>query len=315
MRFHLDYIPQSVDFKIKHNDKIFLIGSCFSENIGTLLSEHKFKTASNPSGILFNPGSIHDCLRNLLTHSAFNEKYLVKRDDIYFSYLHHSSIHHHDKQKLIERVNDTEQKAATFLKTANYLIITFGSAYVYQHTELNEIVANCHKQDKSCFEKKLLDVDEIVKTYSTLIEALKLINPKINIIFTVSPVKYLKDGLIENTLSKSTLILAVHRLIKQHSHCHYFPAFELVNDDLRDYRFYKEDLAHPNDLAINYIWRKFSDCFFEPQTNFINQQINKLNLALSHREMISSPAESAKLKEFISRQKEEIKKLNPEIEF
>ncbi|MEI8137654.1 MAG: GSCFA domain-containing protein, partial [Bacteroidota bacterium] len=151
--------------------------------------------------------------------------------------------------------------------------------------------------------------------YSSLIEKFKDFNPKLKIIFTVSPVKYLKDGLIENNLSKSILLLAIHELLKETKNCFYFPAFELVNDDLRDYRFYKEDLAHPNDLAVNYVWEKFSAACFDEKTVATNKLINNLNLVLNHREMTVSKEEESKLQNYIAKQKEELKKINSEIEF
>ena len=176
------------------------------------------------------------------------------------------------------------------------------------------MVANCHKQPQQIFEKNILAVNEIVSAYSGLIKKLQSFNQKLKIIFTVSPVKYLKDGVIENNLSKSVLTIAIHELIKQHKSCYYFPAYELVNDDLRDYRFYKEDLAHPNDLAINYVWEKFSDTCFNQKTILLNKEINKLNLALNHKEMNTGSLEQKKLQDFISKQKEEIKKADPTIE-
>jgi hypothetical protein len=216
---------------------------------------------------------------------------------------------------LIEKINSENKKAHQFLKEAEKLIITFGTAFLYQHLELDQTVANCHKQPSSSFEKKRISVNEILKNYSELIRKLQNFNPKLKVLFTVSPVKYLKDGVVENNLSKSTLILAIHELLQQTNNTYYFPAFELVNDDLRDYRFYKEDLAHPNELAINYIWEKFSTTCFNEKTIAINKQIHKLNLALGHREMTAGTQEKLKLQDFIAKQKEELKKTNPEIEF
>ena len=314
MQFHLNYTPPKFNFTIDHNSKVFLMGSCFSENIGSLLNDHKFKTYSNPNGILFNPNSIYNCLNNLTENKPFDENLILMRDAIYYSYLHHSSINGSNKNDLIEKINSENKKAHQFLKEAEKLIITFGTAFLYQHLELDQTVANCHKQPSSSFEKKRISVNEILKNYSELIRKLQNFNPKLKVIFTVSPVKYLKDGVAENNLSKSTLILAIHELLQQTNNTYYFPAFELVNDDLRDHRFYKEDLAHPNELAINYIWEKFSTTCFNEKTISINKQIHKLNLALGHREMTAGTQEKLKLQDFIAKQKEELKKTNPEIE-
>lgn len=315
MQFHLNYTPQKFDFTIDHNSKVFLMGSCFSENIGSLLNDHKFKTYSNPNGILFNPKSIYNCLNNIIENKPFDENLILMRDDIYYSYLHHSSINDSNKNSLIEKINFENKKAHQFLKECDQLIITFGTAFLYHHLELDQTVANCHKQASSSFEKKRISVNEIIENYSDLIRKLQNLNPKLKLIFTVSPVKYLKDGIIENNLSKSTLILAIHELLNQTKNCYYFPAFELVNDDLRDHRFYKEDLAHPNELSINYIWEKFSTSCFNEKTIITNKQIYKINSALNHREMTAGTQEKLKLQEFIAKQKEELKKTNPEIEF
>jgi hypothetical protein len=306
MKFHLNFTPEKSFNEINHSHNIFLIGSCFTENIAHKLIECAFKTYHNPSGILFNPASILQCLNSLVEEKNFDEKYLLQRDTIHLSYLHHSSIHASDKNQLIEKINSENVKAKAFLKESNFLIITFGTAFAYQHMGLNEVVANCHKQPGSAFEKKLLEVNTIVNDYSLLVLALQKINPDLNILFTVSPVKHLKDGVVENNLSKATLLLSVHELVKKHPNCSYFPAYELVNDDLRDYRFYKQDLAHPNDIAINYVWEKFSDCFFSAETKHFNQGIQKLNAALNHRSNVSSPKELQKLNDFIDKQKREL---------
>jgi hypothetical protein len=315
MQFHLNYTPQKFDFTIDHNSKVLLIGSCFSENIGTLLNYHKFKTYSNPNGILFNPKSIYNCLTNILENNPFDENLILMRDGVYYSYLHHSSINDPVKNALVGKINSENKKAHQFLKECDQLIITFGTAFLYHHLELDQTVANCHKQPSNSFEKKRISVSEIIENYCELIHKFQNFNPKLKVIFTVSPVKYLKDGVVENNLSKSTLILAIHELLDKNKNCYYFPSFELVNDDLRDHRFYKEDLAHPNELAINYIWEKFSTTCFTEKTTSINKQINKLNLALNHREMTAGTQEKLKLQDFIAKQKEELKKTIPEIEF
>lgn len=314
MKFHLNYTVPNFDFEISHKDQCFLIGSCFSENIGNLLNKTKFKTHSNPNGILFNPLSISNTIDAIISEKKIEEAFLLRRDNLFFSYLHHTSIHASSQEELIALIEKENANALHAIKNANFLFLTFGTAYLYELRETKQIVANCHKQTASTFHKRMASVSEIVKNYSEIISKLKVINPNIKLIFTVSPVKHLKDGLIENTISKSTLILAIQSIVNENSNCYYFPAFELVNDDLRDYRFYKEDLAHPNDLAIQYVWQKFSDCFFSSKTLQINQLIAKLNSAMSHKNMITSAKETMKLEDFIARQKDEIKKLDAEIE-
>lgn len=315
MKFHLNYTPPKFDFEIDHQHNLFLIGSCFSENIGSLLEQHKFKTYSNPSGILFNPASIHQSLTDILNLKDLSDNFILSRDGLYYSYLHHTSVNAGTSQELKEKVNHQTKEANELLKKSDLLIITFGTAFFYHHLTSGQVVANCHKQPQQIFEKNLLASNELISAYNGLIKKLQSFNPKLKIVFTVSPVKYLKDGVVENNLSKSILALSVHELIKQNKNCYYFPAYELVNDDLRDYRFYKEDLAHPNELAINYVWEKFSETCFNSKTIGLNNQIHKLNLALNHRQMGAGSQEQEKLQSFIVKQKEEIKKLYPTIEF
>ena len=309
MRFHLDHIPKKPDFEITHGQKIFLLGSCFSENIGARLKEYNFSILSNPNGILFNPISMHHCLDGLMTKKPLDEKHILSRDGVFLSYAHHSAIHSRDKNALLEKIHGDTLGASAYLKEADILILTFGSAFMYRHLQINEVVANCHKQPSSTFEKSMLQPAEIFEKYVDLIKRLKRDNSKIKIIFTVSPVKHLKDGLVENNLSKAVLLLSIHQLVQQHPDSFYFPAYELVNDDLRDYRFYKKDLAHPNEQAIEYIWEKFSVCFFDTATQNLNQQIHKLNQALGHRNLMKTDGEDPMLQEFISKQKELIDKL------
>lgn len=312
MRFHLDFIVPKPDFSINHHQRSFLIGSCFSSNIASKLKDHKFPSLEYPGGILFNPISIANSLSNCITESTVDPKFILQRDQSCFSFLHHSSVQASSQKELIELISTQNKKAKEFLKTADFLFITFGSAYYYQHLTLNAAIANCHKQDAKLFEKRLLSVNEIVASYQLLLKQLNQINTALKVIFTVSPVKYLKDGLIENNLSKSTLVLAIHELMASHKNAYYFPAFELVNDDLRDYRFYKEDLAHPNQQAIDYVWQKFSDCYFSSQTLELNNKVLKLNQALSHRLLHNNSTEASKLTDFIEKQKLELKRIDPD---
>lgn len=314
MKFHLNYIPAKPGFEINHDTKLLLTGSCFSENIGALLYDHHFKIKTNPSGILFNPLSIHTTLNDALELNAYNENHILPRGNSFLSYQHHSSINNVTKNELLHAIHSENENMHHFLKEAGCLVITFGSAYYYHHKELNIAVANCHKQAANVFEKRLLNVAEITDQYTALIKKLQAFNPALKIIFTVSPVKHLRDGVVENNLSKSTLALSIYQLVNQFDNCYYFPAYELVTDDLRDYRFYKADLAHPNELAIQYVWEKFSDCFFSSKTIDLNAKILKLNSAKKHRPLHRNSDENDKLEAFISKQKEEIFQINPRID-
>ena len=313
MKFHLNHNPKKFDFEISHSQSLFLIGSCFAENIGQKLKENKFHTLTNPNGILFNPNSIFRALQDAISLTTFDDRFSVERDNYHFSFFHHSKIKASTAKQLKDQLQEINLNNHQFLKSCDFLIITFGTAYHYFHKNLHTTVANCHKQSQQTFTKKLLSLTEITEQYNLLFKQLSKLNPQLKIILTVSPVKHLKDGLLENSLSKSTLLLSVHELCQTNKNCVYFPAFELVTDDLRDYRFYKEDMAHPNAQAVNYVWEKFSETCFSESTKQLNQKIQKLNQALDHKQMSKNTTEMAKLSLFIENQREEILKLNPKI--
>lgn len=313
MAFHLNYIPKPSSTKIDHTQAIMLVGSCFADNIGALFQKHYFKTLINPNGVLFNPKSIYHSLINCLENKETDDAFILKRNELFFSYLHHSSIFNVDQNKLKFELNSLQTKATDFLKQADHLIITFGTAFTYKHKLLATTVANCHKQPGSDFEKTLLTVDEIVKDHSELITKLKKVNPDLNILYTVSPVKYLKDGIEENNISKATLLLAVNQLCKL-TNCSYFPAYELVNDDLRDYRFYKEDMAHPNEQAVQYIWNKFSDAFFSADTKQLNQELYSIYNSENHTLLFPESIEAKKFTSALEKKKKELKEKYPFLE-
>ena len=281
MNFHLNYNPPISAAKISHLQTIFMMGSCFAENIGQYLNNYKFKCEINPNGILFNPISLSSALHSYLINST--EYSIVKNNDLFFSLNHHGVFGFKHEEELVNEIKASQQKANSHIKKSDWLIITFGSAFVYRYIKTGHIAANCHKIPASEFTKELLKPEGIVATYKILISDLKKNNPSLNILFTVSPVKYLRDGLVENNLSKSILIQSVHEIINSNENCFYFPAYELVNDDLRDYRFYKEDLAHPNKQALKYVWEKFSETYFSSDTKKINERINEIVQAAHHR--------------------------------
>jgi hypothetical protein len=310
MKLHLNYTPPKPGFEINHGQKLLLTGSCFSENIGSLLNEYKFATLTNAAGILFNPLSIFNNLMDCIQQTPFNPNNIIEKGGEFFSFLHHSSVNDSSKEKLAEKIDQINADTFKFIKEGHYLIITFGSAYYYKHHGLNACVANCHKQPGTHFEKKLLSVTEVVEIYDRLIARLSEINSGLKIIFTVSPVKYLKDGVVENNLSKATLLLSVNQIVQKNVNCFYFPAYDLVIDDLRDYRFYKEDMAHPNSQAIKYVWEKFSETYFNDKTKLLNEKISQLNAALKHKTLHNNSEESLKFQKHIEELVEEIKKLH-----
>jgi hypothetical protein len=271
-------IPKA-SFSITHQDKLLLLGSCFTENIGNYLNQNQFQTNSNPFGIIYNPISIFGNLDKIIQSKIYQENDLLLHNELYLSLDHHGQFSGTDKEEVLSTINSKITQSNTDFKSAKFIIITLGTAFVYTHLEQNKMVANCHKIPNNAFEKRLLSIQEIKLSFNVIKDDL---NDKI-IIFTVSPVRHWRDGAIENQRSKSILIESIHQLIAENNNCFYFPAYELMMDELRDYRFYAEDMLHPNAIAIKYIWERFQDTYFSEQTKEINSGIEKINLLLQHR--------------------------------
>ncbi|MEE9407318.1 MAG: GSCFA domain-containing protein [Polaribacter sp.] len=268
---------------IDYNSKILLLGSCFSENIGDKLNYFKFQSVQNPFGILFQPKAIE----NLITF-AINEKKYVSEDLIFQNerwhcFDAHSSLSSSDKNELLNNLNAAVSSTNKELKEATHIVITLGTSWVYRFIEKDTIVANCHKIPQKKFLKELLSVDEISESLEAVISLIKNINSSINIIFTVSPVRHLKDGFVENTQSKSHLIAGIHTIIEPRNNTHYFPSYEIMMDELREYRFYNEDMIHPNKTAINYIWEKFVTTWFSEESIATMKEVATIQKGISHR--------------------------------
>jgi hypothetical protein len=283
MKFHLNYNPQVSYQKISHKEALLMLGSCFSEHIGRRLSDLKFNLHSNPFGIMFNPESMRMMLDRMMEKRQFKDEDVFEKDGQWFCFEAHSSISANTKAGLLNTLNAIIGEWSRKLKTADFLSITFGSAFAYERKDNKQIVANCHKLPQALFNKVLIEPQYLIASYKTLLEKLKQFNPSLNILFTVSPVKHLRDGVEENSLSKAILLQAVHGLVKTFDHCFYFPAYELVTDDLRDYRFYKEDMAHPNEQAIDYVWQKFINVYFNEETCLLCEQLEQISQAMKHR--------------------------------
>ena len=308
MNFHLNFQISSLPQKINYSNSFLFIGSCFAENMGDLMHHYKFKTQLNPHGILYNPLSIAAALRRYMKIDFVREGELFFANDCWNSWEHHSRFSNPDKQKCLLEINKNISDAHVSLKSAEWLFITFGSAFVYKKND--KLVGNCHKQPQKEFSKQLLTTSEIVDEYKLLMTELKKFNPKLKIVFTISPIRYVRDGVVENNLSKARLIDAVHQLKNDSSF--YFPAYELVMDDLRDYRFYKEDLVHPNEQAISYVFEKFSKANFDEKTITLLEKIKEINSAKSHKPFNS---ETEAHKKFKTTYLERCKKLQEENPF
>lgn len=275
-------IPES-DFKITYHSKILMLGSCFVENVGNLLVQNKFNTTVNPFGVIYNPISVGNSIQLLIDNKEFTEDDLNFANDLYFSYSHHGSFSSVSSEECLKSINTAMQSASLDLATADVLFITFGTSWVYELIDSGKIVSNCHKQSAKSFNRYRLEVDEIVRFYKDLILSLSLFNPHLKIVFTVSPIRHWKDGAHGNQLSKSTLLLAVDQLVQLFDHVSYFPSYEIVMDELRDYRFYHEDMIHMNSTSVNYIWLRFSDVFMDKETVDYMKKIRKMISAAEHR--------------------------------
>lgn len=283
MQFRTElHIPET-NLKITHQDKIFCLGSCFAQNIANQLHCHKFNVLNNPFGVLFHPIAIETALNRIRTNIPYTESEITQHKGLYFSWDHHSKFNQTSLQSILQNINHNLHQSNQCFKQSNLFILTFGTSWVYQLKEYNEVVANCHKMPNHYFNKTLLPLHQVQAAIKNCIDLILDWNPAANIILSVSPVRHKKDGLIENNLSKSQLIYAVHNALANYQNAHYFPAYELVLDDLRDYRFYAKDLVHINDLALDYVWEKFSDLYFNQETKQINTKAQQLNTAMQHQ--------------------------------
>ena len=282
MKFRTEIIIPPSDFKISHQDKMMMIGSCFVESISEKLKNSAFRADVNPFGIMYNPISVLMTLKDILKRKEYTSDDLFFHQEQYHSFSHHSRFSGTNKEAVINNINDRIKTANDFISNADYLFVTFGTSSVYYQTENKQVVANCHKLPAMSFVRKRIPVEEIVEQWHDFIIQLREINPKIKLIFTISPIRHWKDGAHENQISKSVLFLAVDKLM-QNSEVYYFPSYELIMDDLRDYRFYAEDMLHPNSSAIDYIWEKFVDTYFASETKQLIKEWESIRQALNHR--------------------------------
>lgn len=295
-------ITQSA-IKIDHNSKLITLGSCFSEHIGKKLANACFEVESNPFGVLFNPVSIRNSLVDLLDDKKYTQEDLFTNNSLWNSFSHSTLFSSVDQDICLQNINTRLDVAAAILKEADFILITFGTAWVYELKEEGRVVANCHKLPAEKFIRRRLSVEDIVNDYSDLLNKIKAINPKIEVIFTVSPVRHWKDGAHENNISKGILHLAIDNLIKQFDFLHYFPAYEILLDELRDYRYYAEDMLHPSEQAVKYIWERFSSIYFTGETININKQLDKFRNMLNHRVINQDSKESLSFKQKVEEEK------------
>ena len=283
-----------------------MTGSCFTEHIGNFLIETKFNALQNPNGILFDPVSVSSSLLSYIQNKKYIEEDLFYLNEAWNSWQHHSRFSDPDKAECLNNINESQQQAHDFLKDADWLIITLGSAFTYKLVERSESVANCHKAPAQNFTKHLNTIEEIISAFDSVIHQLFHFNSKLKIIFTISPVRHLRDGVVDNNRSKARLIEAVHHLVNKFDKLYYFPAYELVIDVLRDYRFYDVDLAHPNYAATQFVLEKFSESCFDQSTRDLMEEIKKIAIAKKHKPF--NP-QSSLHKKFLQQQLEKTKRI------
>ncbi len=299
MKFRTEIEISPVPYPIDYRSKIFGLGSCFVDHIQKKLDLYLFPNKINSFGVIFNPYSIQNILERIVYKKYFKEEELFFHEKRWKSFELHSSFNQLNKEILIEKVNQEIEDSHRFLKEADWVFFTFGTAWVYRLKKTGKIVSNCHKMPQKEFEKYLLSPIEIKNIFQQIIDLVQQIAPPAKILFTISPVRHLKDGFMENQRSKARLIDAVQDRINDKD-IFYFPSYEILMDDLRDYRFYKKDLVHPNEMAVDYIWEKFSDALIDHSIKKDMKIIQSINKYMGHKAFIGKKEYSEKIQEKIN---------------
>lgn len=270
---------------ISHNSNIILAGSCFAGNIGNRLLERKFHVECNPFGIQYNPLSIATMLKRCATGEPFghDSPELFEHNGMWHSMMHHSDFSRGSREELVTNMNDALLSAHKATKRCDVVVITFGTAYAYSRKSDGLVVSNCHKLPAKEFDRRLLGIEEITDAMGEVISTYRALNKDVRFLFTLSPIRHLRDGAHDNQKSKATLLLATDSIMARHEGCHYFPAYEIMLDELRDYRFYADDMVHPSNMAIEYIWNNFGECYFNDATRKLNSRIEDIVRGMGHR--------------------------------
>jgi len=299
--------------KITYSDPVLFIGSCFATSIGSLLEEGRMPVMINPSGTVYNPVSVSNTLETITAGEEYDSGRLYQHGDTWISFDHHTDFSSSDPEELIERINNRSREALKFLSDARFLFITFGTARIYRLKETGKIVSNCHKIPAGMFTQELLSPENIATMWSSQLDRLNSMFPDLKVTFTISPVRHWKDGAHGNQVSKSVLFLAVEKLLEHHTKPSYFPAYEIVMDDLRDYRFYDADMLHISDTAVYYIREAFCRCYFDSETMSLWQEVSGISRAVSHRIRTDNSDHIRKFAENILSRIDKINQKNPSV--
>ncbi|WP_203257769.1 GSCFA domain-containing protein [Hyunsoonleella ulvae] len=313
-------LSKQSDNLIDYNSKLVLLGSCFSENIGNKLEYFKFLNSQNPFGVLFHSKAIETLLFRAVNEKIYSESDIFFHNERWHCFDAHSGLSDTSKDKLLSKLNSQLKSFGKSIQNTTHVIIALGTAWVYRFLESNSIVANCHKVPQREFGKELLLVEDVHQSLENITSSLRSINPKASIIFTVSPVRHLKDGFVENTLSKSHLIAGIHHFLNQKSSIKnhksfYFPSYEIMMDELRDYRFYTEDMIHPNQTAINYIWETFKKVWVSEDSYKVMEQVDTIQKGLQHKPFNPNSEAHQKFLQNLEIQKKQINSAFPHITF
>jgi hypothetical protein len=283
MQFKTNFTPANLKPQVQHAHRLLLLGSCFTEHISKRMLAAKMHVMQNPSGILFNPMSVANCLNDIISNKQYKVSDVFNINEAWQSWHIHSNLGDADLQTTLQNINEPISSANDFVQNVDWVIITLGSAFAYWHNTQEIYVSNNHRAPLDLFTKKLLEVSEITEAMQTQIDALKKINPAVQILFTISPVRHLRDGLVDNNRSKARLIEATHALVAANANAQYFAAYEIVIDELRDYRFYDIDFAHPNFMATEYVWQQFLASSVATADHALLTELTDINIALNHK--------------------------------
>lgn len=297
MKLYTQVEVKPPDKKINYGNRLMFIGSCFSDNISKKLSGLKFRVCANPAGTVYNPASILNCIKLLAQNRQFNKDDLFLHNGFWHSFGHHGQFSSADAGKAIEMINLRLAEGREYLKNISFLFVTLGTANVFIHNKSGKIVSNCHKLPQREFTSRMLGVDEITSCLNEIISISRKINPEITFVFSISPVRHLGQGAFLNQLSKATLFLALNQILENRKDAYYFPAYEIFTDELRDYRYYAEDMVHPSETGIEYIWEKFKAAFLDDTAHTVINEVNKIIAAVKHKPFNKDSTEHKKFAE------------------
>ncbi len=299
-------------FGIDHQSKLILLGSCFSDSIGQLLQRLKFDVCSNPFGAIYNPISLVNSIDILLTKEKYSLADLSEHEGTYFSFSHYSAYSDEDPNTCLHKINQSHTKAKQFIEESEILFVTLGTSWGYRLKSTNRVVNNCHKLPSKFFERFFSSAFNTYKELKGMVEKMIKANKDVKLIFTISPIRHVKDGLVENQRSKAALITAVHMLIEEFDSVSYFPVYEVFMDELRDYRYFAADMIHPSDVAIQYIWDLFQDSFFSPEAKSLTQKVDRLIKSIEHKPVNHT---SLKYQQFIDNMLKNIKEIESQYKY